>query len=384
MTVQAILTSDNHLDPTAINFGTARIERKKDHTRAFEEVVQYARKNKPDLFLISGDLFDQIRPGNWVRALLMENLRVLHDSGIKTFMISGDHDTPKSIEEGVSPLSLYDSSGYAVYFENPARPRPITVNIEGKQVNIFGVGLNPFWSPTEDPLLKAPIKTLDGINILLTHYPIEGFSGYRGEQASIRLNSIPQSFSLVASGHFHNFQKKKVGRTTIVFPGSTERASFAEEKEEKGFVWAEIKDDGEISTEFIKTHARPFRTLDVKFPEEGDINSSLEDQIGRVSDKELVLRVRLGGRITVDRLATYRRPQILTFAQGNFFHCSIEEDFTIEAREAIEALARTTPLTELRRFIDSLLSSTQDEVERQILQEALRLSESKLREAGAW
>ena len=189
---------------------------------------------------------------------------------------------------------------------------------------------------------------------------------------------------MVAAGHFHNYQKKQLGHTTIVFPGSTERASFAEEKEDKGFVWAEIKDDGEVSTEFVKTHARPFKTIEVEFPEEGDTNSLLEEQIGRLSDKELILRVRLGGRITVDRLATYRRPQILSFAQGKFFHCAIEEDFAIEAPEPIEALARTTPLTELRRYFENLVSSAQEEGERQILREALQLSESKLQEAGAW
>ena len=217
----------------------------------------------------------------------MQNFRALYDSGIKTFMISGDHDTPKSVEEGVSPLSLYDSSGYAVYFENPANPQPRTIKIDGKLVNIIGVGLNPFLSPKDDPLVKASVKALEGSNILMTHCPIEGFSGYTGEQASIRLSSISQSFSLVAAGHFHNYQKKQLGRTTIVFPGSTERASFAEEKEDKGFVWAEIKDDGEVSTEFVKTHARPFKTIEVEFPEEGDTNSLLEEQIGRLSDKRV-------------------------------------------------------------------------------------------------
>ena len=86
----------------------------------------------------------------------------------------------------------------------------------------------------------------------------------------------------------------------------------------------------------------------------------------------------------MDRLATYRRPQILSFAQGKFFHCAIEEDFAIEAPEPIEALARTTPLTELRRYFENLVSSAQEEGERQILREALQLSESKLQEAGAW
>jgi DNA repair protein SbcD/Mre11 len=384
LTVQAVLTSDNHMDPTAISFGTARLQRKKDHTRAFEEVVGYARETKPDLFLISGDLFDQIRPGNWLRSVLMQNLKTLYNSGIKTFMISGDHDTPKSIEEGVSPLSIYDSSGYAVYFENPADPKPRSMTIDGKQVNVFGVGLNPFLSSTDDPLAKVSMKKTEGINILLTHYPIEGFSGYIGQQPSIRLSSIPSWFLLVSAGHFHNHQLKKLGRTTIVFPGSTERASFAEENEDKGFVWAEIKDDGEVTTEFIKTHPRPFKTVELDFPEEGNVNSFVEEHISRLSDQELVLRIRLKGRINVDRLTSYRRPDVLSFAQGKFFFCSIEEDFEVQAPEPVEALARTTPLAEIRRYFETLIASSEEPDKKKILREALSLSESKLQEAGAW
>ena len=124
----------------------------------------------------------------------MQNFRALYDSGIKTFMISGDHDTPKSIEEGVSPLSLYDSSGYAVYFENPANPQPRTIKIDGKLVNIIGLGLNPFLSPKDDPLVKASVKALEGSNILMTHCPIEGFSGYTGEQAPSDSTRFPSRF----------------------------------------------------------------------------------------------------------------------------------------------------------------------------------------------
>lgn len=384
MTVQAVLTSDNHLDPTAINFGSARLQRKKDHTKAFEEVVTYARETKPDLFLVSGDLFDQIRPGNWVRAVVMQNFKALYNNGVKIFMISGDHDTPKSIEEGVSPLSIYDSSGYAVYFENPADPKPRSMTIDGKQVNVFGVGLNPFISPAEDPLAKVSMKKAEGTNILLTHYPVEGFAGYIGEEPSIRLGSIPSWFSLVSAGHFHKHQMQKLGRTTIVFPGSTERASFTEENEDKGFVWAEIKDDGEVTTEFIKTHTRPFKTFELDFPDEGNANSFIEEQIIRLADPEIALRVRLKGRITVDRLTSYRRPDVLSFAQGKFFFCSVEEDFEIQAPEPIEALARTTPLAEIRRYFETLIVSSEDPEKKKILREALHLSETKLQEAGAW
>ncbi len=383
VTIQAVLTSDNHLDPSAISFGSARLERKKDHLRCFEEVIEYAKKNKPDIFLISGDLFDIIRPGNWIRARLMQHFRDLYDAGIKTFMVSGHHDTPKSIEEGVSPLAVYGNSGNVVYFENPASPTFYTLEVDNRPIHVFGIGYNPFLSPMEDPVSKVLLKPPEGINILLTHYPIEGFSGYTGEEASIRLSSIPDSFNLVAAGHFHSHQVKAVGRMEIVYTGSTERASFAEEGEDKGFVWAEIKEDGGVYFDFVKTSARPFKTLRLDFPQEGDPIELLKKKVSDLVDQQLVLRVRLGGKVTVERLGTYRRPQLLSFAQGKFFHFSIEEEFDIEAPQPIEALPRTTPLAELRRYFDKLMSVA-DEDERRILEEALRLSQAKLEEAGAW
>jgi len=383
MTIQAIITADNHLDPSALNFGAARLKRKEDHLRCFEEVVEYAKKNRPQLLLICGDLFDTMRPGNWVRARLMNHIRELHDGGIRVFMVSGHHDTPKSLEEGVSPLAVYGNSGNAVYFGNPSSPEPHHLQVDRLPVHIFGVGYNPFLAPGEDPLSKLPQQPPEGINILMTHYPIEGFTGYFGEEPSIRLSSIPRGFHLVAAGHFHKHQKLSAGRTTIVYPGSTERASFAEEGEEKGFVWAEIQDDGEVHLEFLKTHARPFKTLEVEFPEQGDPIEDLKRRVSALADPQLVLRVRLRGRVRPERLAAYRRPHILTYAQPRFFHFFIEEEFEVEYPQPIAALPRTTPLTELRRYFEGLLAAA-DEAERPILEEALRLSETRLKEAGAW
>ncbi len=384
MTVQAVITADNHLDPSAMNFGAARFERKKDHLRCFEEVVEYAKKNRPDLFLICGDLFDVIRPGNWIRARLMDHLRDLHTAGVRVFMVSGHHDTPKSLEEGVSPLAVYGKSGNAVYFENPSSPEPYHLQVDNRPVQIFGVGYNPFLAPGEDPLSGLTLQPPQGINILLTHYPIEGFSGYYGEEPIIRLSSIPRAFNLVAAGHFHNHRTLRAGRTSIVYPGSTERASFAEEGEEKGFVWAEVEDDGEVRIEFIKTHARPFKTLHVEFPEQGDPIEYLKRRVSEQADPQLVLRLRLRGRVRIEQLAAYRRPQLLTYAQGRFFHFFIEEEFEVESPRPIAVPPRTTPLTELRRYFEELLAAADDEEERSILEEALRLSEARLEEAGAW
>lgn len=383
MTLQVVLTSDNHLDPVAAHYGAMRWERKKDHLRCFEEVVEYVQKNRPDLFLIAGDVFDSTRPGNWVRARLMQHFRGLHEVGVKVFLVSGHHDTPKSVEEGVSPLAVYGNSGNAVFYPNPLDPTPFSFEVKGQAIHITGISYNPFLGPGGDPLAQIVLQPRAGVNILLTHYPIEGFPGYAADEPTIVQSSLPRGFTLVAVGHLHRYQRKTVKGAEIIYPGSTERASFAEEGEEKGFVWAEITQDGVVSADFVETSARPFRTLQVDFPTEGDPIRFLQERAAGLTNRDLVLRMKIGGRVSVDRLAGYRRPPLLAYAEGRFFHFQVEEEFEIERLEPVAALPRTTPLAELRRYFEKV-RLVADEEERGLLDEALRLSETRLQEAGAW
>src|SRR5436305_5377223 len=68
MTVHVLLTADNHLDPSAVQYGPKRFERKRDFQHCFDVLVNFALDNRPDLFLIGGDFYDGILPGNPTRA----------------------------------------------------------------------------------------------------------------------------------------------------------------------------------------------------------------------------------------------------------------------------------------------------------------------------
>lgn len=196
-------------------------------------MIEYARSNRPDFLLMGGDIFDTIRPSNSVRARVMQWLKELYEIGVRTVMVGGHHDTPKSAEEAASPLAVYGNSGYAVFLQDVSKPTTVLFQAKGAEVSITGLGYNPLLSPAEDPLSQMRPEIKGGINILLLHYPIEGFVEIYGDEPVVRLRSIPQSFQLVAAGHLHRHQKKEVGNILIVCPGSTERISFAEEDEPK-------------------------------------------------------------------------------------------------------------------------------------------------------
>ena len=384
MTVQILLTADNHLEPPASSFGSKRFERRRDFLRCFEEAIEYAKRNRPDFVLLAGDVFDTIKPGNFIRARVMEDLKAVHDLGTRILAVSGDHDTPKSAEEGSSPLAVYGNSGCVDFFQNPTEFSSRKFNVEGLNVEVGGFSRNPLMRTQEDPLTTSNVRFDGEVNVLLTHYPVEGFIGYAFDDPVIRLDSIPSNCQLVCVGHFHAYQTKELLDSTIIYPGSTERASFQEENEEKGFAWIELSKDGVVSREHIKTSARPFKTIEAFFPDQAEPLKALKQTLDQCKSPEAVVRLRLRGHVPVERLSGYRRSELLMHAQDKFFHLAVDEsELEIESSEPFAALPRTTPLEELRRhFTTALQSATGDE--REILEEALKLCQVKLEEAGAW
>ena len=384
MTVQILLTADNHLDPPASSFGSKRFERRRDHLRCFEEVIEYAKSNRPDFLLFAGDVFDTIKPGNFIRARVMEDLRAVHDLGVRILAVSGDHDTPKSAEEGSSPLAVYGNSGCVDFFQNASEFNSKKFTVDGLNVEVGGLSRNPLLGPRDDPLTTTAVHFDGDVNILLTHYPVDGFIGYAYDDPVIRLSSIPSNCQLVCVGHFHAYQTKELQHSTVIYPGSTERASFQEENEEKGFAWIELGKDGVVSREHVKTSARPFKTVEAFFPDEQEPMNILKQTLDECKSPETIVRLRLRGRVPVERLSRYRRSELLMHGEGKFFHLAVDEsELEIESPEPIKALPRTTPLEELRRHFEAALAGASSE-EKEILEEALRLCQAKLEEAGAW
>jgi exonuclease SbcD len=251
-------------------------------------------------------------------------------------------------------------------------------------VEVGGLSRNPLLRAGEDPVRKASVAFHGDVNILLTHYPVEGFVGYARDDPVIRLSSIPENCQLVCVGHFHSYQTKELQETTIVYPGSTERTTFQEENEEKGFVSLVLDKEGVVDKKHVKTSARPYKTITTVFPDDKVPLETLKNVLDQHEEPKAIVRLKLKGRITPEQLAGYRRSELLLHAEKKFFHLGVDEtELEIESPEPIVALPRTTPLEELRRHFAVLIESSSGE-EKLILEDALRLCQAKLEEAGAW
>ncbi len=387
MTIQILHTADNHLDPVAKWFGSKQYERKKDFLSNFEKIVEYAVENRPDVILISGDLFDKRIPRNPPHSKLVRFFKTLHDKGIQIFLISGHHDTARSRYIGSSPISISEATEFVTFFSGFDRAESKTIKIDNCSICISGFSSNPFLSHdiTVDPLASIHLATEGDINIALAHHDIEGFHSTYPGSPMIRLTSVPESINYLAMGHVHRHEWRLRGNTMICYPGSTEKVSFHEEDHEKGFVWMELGTEGPDKPEFVKLETRPMETLDILAPGRGDLTEYLTQEIEKKANLQKILRVQVRGEIPLKVLETYHRSNVQTHADQLCFATKIEDsDLTISEIGSSESVKLNPPLQEFREYLEVLITTETDPEEKEFLIQVREHGIKLLEEAGGW
>jgi len=389
--VRILHTADNHLDPKLGIYGNKAYERKADFLRSFEFIVKYALENRPDIILISGDLFDSVNPRNPARTQVIRALKSLANNGIKIFAIVGNHDAPKSREEGASPLHEIEATGYITFFAGPNRPGVEHVKIRDIDVCVSGISYDHTLDYDKDPIEYYNIRlpTEGDVNIAMLHYNFESFIiPDLWKAPKVRVKDIPKDLDYLALGHLHKYQIVEINKTLVVNPGSTERRSFAEEGDEKkGFVWVEISDDGSRKVDFIEVPSRPMKTISVA------LDSSVRDPVGKVvehavslENRNLILRIRINGKLPLDKLTLYRRSDVLARLQERFFYVIVDDRELEYLHESVEPLGEIWlgPKEAFRKHIEADLKKATDDKSKEVLRRALKYGLEALDEVGAW
>lgn len=81
-----------HLSDWHLGCVTRNVSRQPDHEAVIGEILEIARREKPDLILHTGDLFDQARPGYETLQLGIDALQELAAIG-PTVVLAGNHDS---------------------------------------------------------------------------------------------------------------------------------------------------------------------------------------------------------------------------------------------------------------------------------------------------
>lgn len=387
--VKIVHVADTHLDPKLAFLGPKVYDRRRDFLNSFMKVVEYVVETKPHIFIIAGDLFDSINPRNPVRTFVLQAIRRIHSEGVRIFAVAGNHDSPRSQEEGMSPLSELEASGYMTFFSSSQDFHTVHLKAIDLDIAVTGISFDHSLNPNTNPLqhynIKIPIE--GDVNIAIMHY---NFAGFRipkhWEAPTISPENIPEDLDYLALGHVHSRGSMHIGRTLVAYPGSTERRSFNEEEDvSKGFLEVKVRHDDRAEASFVEIPARSLKTFEIVLDEK--VENPIEHILKSVdkSKSETLARLIIRGSLPLDKIRNYNKAELLKHLEKKFFYTLIDDSELkclfrkVELRTSI-----TGPIEAYRKAVEAHMEKASNEEEKRVLEKTLTLGLTVLEEVGAW
>lgn len=286
-----------------------------DICRCLDFQAMYAEEHRPDLIVVSGDIFHQARVwsdrGLRESRTAIDHIRRLSNVA-PTVVLRGtpNHDSEEQFE--MLTTAFYGDDSVSVVTE----PEVLHIHTyHGQRVDVacipgFDRGVHraahPGLSREEetqvftDELAKVVLglkaQCEPGVtSILSTHFTVPGCNMESGQTALfaqfepvIYPDTLKAAdFDLVALGHIHRPQQLPEAGRAVFYCGSITGLNFNDEGQPRGFYIHDIDDDGETWSEYIETPYREFETIRLN---EDDVCTML-------SAERVVVPDRLKGKI---------------------------------------------------------------------------------------
>lgn len=265
-----------------------------------KEILQVVDKEKPEIVVIAGDVYNNYNPTSWESPLFTLLISQLHKRDIATLVISGNHDS-----EGLTGINtlrylLPLSPRYGVVV---ALTRVLIQVVKGITFILWPFGTYP--SSTDLNKIKNYPKPRIGV----IHTPIYGSkinadgkgltSGFKLSSAVKTVNRLELSYLLL--GDIHEYQKFS---ESIFYPGAPLQTRFSE-GETKGVILIDL--DKKVST-FVPLKT-PHKLLKVDAIDKIDKKSFVHFEVGS-AENALDVLPRLPDNVvkisyTPDTLALY-------------------------------------------------------------------------------
>ena len=321
--VRILITGDNHLNLYNQKLGARLTERRGRIGKAWWETIDYAVENNVDLYIHTGDLFDQMSPRNPPRARVVEGFKVLKDAGIGAYIVAGNHEAPSNSRDGASPHSLLLEAGLANVFDSYTEFQQYNLEIDGVEISIAGKSYNRNLDTREDPLKETQIPGGAELNIAVLHYSVEKIAPPIWEEPVIKMSNIEENghIQLFAMGHIHKHSETQVNDSLVVYPGGTERYNFGESDKDTGFVVADYS-DGKLTTEYIKVESQSMKQvkLHTSHMDHLDLTGSITKTITENSHEDGLFQLVLEGELPFKKYASINFSEIGDLGnQMNFF-----------------------------------------------------------------
>lgn len=271
-----------------------------DQAYILDEFMKEIDRERPDVIIIAGDLYDRAVPPTEAVKLLNDVLeRIVLGFKIPVIAIAGNHDSPSRIHFG---SSLLKNNGLHLVGNMDMELEPIILEDKHGEVHFH---LIPYADPSivrnlfkddtirshNDAMKKAVEKIREKMDSNARHVAVgHAFVTPYGEKEANTSDSerplsiggseyveagVFEPFHYTALGHLH--QAHYVLNERIQYAGSLLKYSISEENHKKGFLIVELDDKGDIEIEKrLLIPLRDMRTVEgyiediLEFPQDED------------------------------------------------------------------------------------------------------------------
>ncbi|MGN0136975.1 exonuclease SbcCD subunit D C-terminal domain-containing protein [Anaerotignum sp.] len=266
--------SDLHLGKRVYDF--SMLEEQKELLCA---ILGRIEEEKPDVLLISGDVYDKPVPPVEAVRLLDDFLTELAKRELHTYLIAGNHDSAQRLEFG---KNIFGKNNIHIAGSISEKMEHFTETDAFGTVDIW---LLPFFKPAHanglfidtvfssyteaaKALLEQAEVDFSKRNIILAHQFVtwKG-TAERSDSETLSLGGVDEidaslffPFDYTALGHLHSPQP--MGKDTVRYAGSLMPYSFSEIRQKKGITVVTLKEKGDITFDFIPLETkRHFREI---------------------------------------------------------------------------------------------------------------------------
>ena len=260
-----------------------------DFSRSVHTAIDYALDHDVHLAIFAGDIYKHRDPDpSWQRAFA-GCVRRLAEADVPVVILVGNHDQPNTFGKAHA-VEIFDTLALP-HVTVISKPQLHTIQTAAGAVQVAGFpymtrsfmlsreqykelsipDAHKLMVQQADEILREFAKQLDpSLPAVLTLHGSVTNAVLSSEQSIMMVGHDPliplssltdPAWDYVALGHIHRHQDLNRGaQPPVVYAGSIERIDFGEEKEDKGFVWAQVE-KGHTAFTFVPVAARRFVTL---------------------------------------------------------------------------------------------------------------------------
>jgi len=318
MPIKILFLADTHLGfDLPFKPRVQRRRRGPDFFKMFELALEPAHRGEVDAVVHGGDILYRSKVPPQLVQMAFEPLQKVADKGVPIYLVPGNH------ERSAIPYRLLAAHPNIHIFH---RPKIFYLEVNGVTLALAGF---PYVRDNIRQNFRQVLeqtgwsKSRTDAAILCIHHCVEGAALQMGSRMYvfrhnpdvIRAADFPPGFSAVLSGHIHRFQvltKDLRGNpiaAPVFYPGSTERTSFVEKDEPKGYLILEIEPTANVPGgilkrwQFHELPARPMKQLEIQAANmtAAELESWILKNLEALP-RDSIVKIRIYGKIGGDSL----------------------------------------------------------------------------------